>query len=61
MRVKKAAKSYIGMIVAVVIFVLCSFWIYKNVKIDEILGQNTDTITEEIRESENNHEEIVED
>lgn len=61
MRVKKAAKFYIGMIVAVVIFVLCSFWIYKNVKIDEILGQNTDTITEEIRESENNHEEIVED
>jgi len=61
MRVKKAAKSYIGMIIVVVIFVLCSFWIYKNVKIDEILGQNTDTITEEIRESENNHEEIVED
>jgi hypothetical protein len=35
---KKIFSSWIGFSVAVVVFLLCTYWIYKNVKLEDLTG-----------------------
>jgi len=50
--------KWVGFATVVVIFILSSFWIFKNIKIDELFGQ---AVLEESKNIEETHEDISEE
>jgi uncharacterized membrane protein YwzB len=44
---KKIFSSWVGFLIAVFIFLLCTYWIYKSVKLEDLTG---DIEVEQIRD-----------